>query len=59
MSKEKYKVCTNKECEKYNFVVKTKWQYCPSCQTRLQYPVKTRMPVSHEELRDRHPERYF
>jgi len=44
MSEEKYKVCMNKECEKYNFVVKTKWYFCPFCQTRLTYPVVTRMP---------------
>ncbi len=43
MSEEKYKICMNKECEKYNIVVKTKWYFCP-CQTRLTYPVVTRMP---------------
>jgi len=44
MSEEKYKVCVNAGCNKYNIVVKTKWYYCPYCKKRLQYPVVTKMP---------------
>lgn len=45
MSEEKYKVCMNKECKKYNIVVKTKWHFCPFCQTRLTYPVVTKIQM--------------
>jgi len=44
MNDEKYKICMNKDCEKYNIVVKTKWHFCPFCETRLTYPVITKMP---------------
>ena len=45
MSEEKYKICMNKECKKYNIVVKTKWWKCPFCGTRLTYPVITKIPI--------------